>query len=156
MKKSQVEILGLMIIVVLIIIIALFLVRFMLLKQNQEPIIKSKAFADDLLNSMLKTTICNDNELVDAIISCYNQDNICNQDSCQLAENTINNMLIALEKSTNKLEYNENNLKLITSSYNDKILDLGSCDINTKDTITSNYPIRTNQVSLTITLYLCS
>ena len=69
MKKAQVEIMGLIIIVIILVFIAIFALSFIIKpKQANEDIIKVQANA--LRSSLLKTNLCKDVDVKDEIENC--------------------------------------------------------------------------------------
>ena len=76
MRKGQIEIMGLVIIVILIVIIAIFALSFMIKpKQESEDFLKLKANA--LRASLLKTNLCGSVSVKDEIENCIEDYNEC-------------------------------------------------------------------------------
>ena len=69
MKKGQIEIMGLVIIVILLVLIAIFALSFIIKpEQENENVLKLKANA--LRSSLLKTNLCRDITVKDEIENC--------------------------------------------------------------------------------------
>ena len=92
MKKAQTEIMGLMIIVVLIVVIGLFAFRFMLMNQSSSNDEYLSIKANNLINSIKMTSICEKN-MGDAIIACCNNQNFCEREACGLVKEEINRII---------------------------------------------------------------
>ncbi len=95
MKKSgQIEMIGLVIIVMLIVIGGLLFVRFGLQSEEvkQETTIQTTQ-TYHLLNAMLKIELCPETALKKAIDACNENQNICNQEACQLLKTKIETIL---------------------------------------------------------------
>ena len=94
MKNGQIEMMGLVIIVILIILGGLLFVRFGL--QGQEPRQETSiqtAQTYHLLNAMLKIELCPKTSIKRAIGACNNGQNACNQEACQLLKTEIGKIL---------------------------------------------------------------
>ena len=76
MKKGQIEIMGLVIIVILLVFIAIFALSFIIKpEQENENVLKLKANA--LRSSLLKTNLCRDITVKDEIENCVDGYNEC-------------------------------------------------------------------------------
>lgn len=95
MKKSQMEILGLAIVVVIILVAMIFVVRFMVIQQQPEyrkPFVTSE-MASNMLNSFLKTAAeqCSQLTMTELLEDCAQSKSvICSngQDSCVYVKST--------------------------------------------------------------------
>lgn len=157
-KKSQAEIVGLVIIVLLITIGLLFVVKFVILR---EPSDIKKGFvhselASNMINVLLKTTTdCKKSSVTDLFKDCAapipkidcNDDNI--PDSCEKVNETIEWILTrSLEKWKNQYEF---------KAYipgNEPISSYGSC-AKKSDRESTTYPIPTDWGTLFIKLDIC-
>ena len=118
-KKSQLELLGLAIVIVLILIAIIFIAKFFLLKppsQIRKDFVKSE-LAESMVQAMLDTNIegagCDYLDYGDLIIDCAGQDgNICNsQPSCGRLKDSLLENLFA-----NTLEHWNVNYQLIVAT----------------------------------------
>lgn len=122
MKKAQIEVIGLAVIVIFLIVAGLFFVKLYLLKPEAESKGVESTMANNLLNALLKTTICEDQNVFDGIKSCYEKSIICNKDACGFTQNKIEEILnlTLIPPWEYKLEIKANN-KIIED------FDLGVC-----------------------------
>lgn len=94
LKKGQIEIIGLVIIVLLILFIVIFALSFYLSKQEPATL-TFKALeikANNLRNAVLKTTLCSGTTIKDEIESCYYGESICFTD-CNIIKQKIKNLI---------------------------------------------------------------
>ena len=96
MKKAQVETIGLVVIVALLAFILVFVLQISLQpKQNTLQSRYMQLNADNLRSSLLKTTLCQDTNLREEILSCndFSQPTCSNLNSCEDLENTIKTII---------------------------------------------------------------
>jgi len=118
MKKAQIEIIGLVIIVVLLVFIAIFALSFMIKPmQHDNSLLKIKANA--LRASILKTDICNQVSVKDEIENCIDGYNECG--SCDKLKQDINDMI------TNSLEANEKYSFVVSNDYGGSFININNC-----------------------------
>ena len=91
MKKSQIEMFGLVILVILIALSLVIAIRFMFgNNENEIPIaVELSSQAGNLQLSLLKTEVCNGNSLEKVIQACCSNEDSCDQNACDLAESMI-------------------------------------------------------------------
>ena len=154
-KKSQAEIVGLVIIVLLITIGLLFVVKFVVLKKPSDV---KKTFvhselASNMVNVLLKTTTdCKGSSVTELFQDCaaFKRINCEGFDSCEKVNDTIRIIL------TNTME--EWNKQYEFRAYipgNDPISSYGSCAPRA-DRESKTYPIPTDWGTLFIKLDICS
>lgn len=81
MRKGQLEMIGLMIIVIILVIGALFYVKFALMpkdKKKQDVVTSIQAY--NLMNAVLNVYICGNTSLRSAIVSCDLNEGICGEE----------------------------------------------------------------------------
>ncbi len=99
MKKGQVEMMGLVIIVILIVLGGLLFLRFSLSKpQIEQPSIDT-AQSYNLINALLNIQICNGTSIRQATHACNTGQTMCNQDACTYTSTEIGQII---EKATYK------------------------------------------------------
>jgi len=156
-KKSQAEIVGLVIIVLLITIGILFFVKFVVLKEPSDT--KNTFINSELANNMLDvllrtTTDCKESSVSDLFQDCATFKKIgCDGlDSCEKVNETIELILTrSLDKWSKQYEfraYKSNDKEHPISSY-------GKCATNA-DRESKTYPIPTDWGTLFIKMDICS
>src|SRR3989338_7167198 len=108
MKKGQIEMMGLVIIVILLVFGGLLFVKFGLQREapRQETTIQT-AQTYHLLNAVLKIEICPQITLKKAIDACNENQKICNQEACQVVESQITKIVQEISyKKTALYAYN--------------------------------------------------
>ena len=154
-KKSQTEIMGLAVIVILLIIGMTFVIRFML---NQEPIDYKKQFtqaeiASNMINTFLKSTSrdCNDLSMSELLQDCGQSISILcenGQDSCEYVNGTAEFIFGKTLESWN-IDY-EFKVFFIEES---PLFTLGSpCPASKKS---KTFPIPTSSGTLSVKLDVC-
>ncbi|MDD5086794.1 MAG: hypothetical protein PHV16_03500 [Candidatus Nanoarchaeia archaeon] len=165
-KKSQAEIVGLVIIVLLITVGLLFFVRFVVLKPNSDAkrdYVDSE-LASNMINVLLKTTTdCKKSTMSDLFRDCAGFNRIdCDDDGNrgdsrekieEVIEEIFNNTLEKWEKPYHfkayiVRKYNTGENTIVERSY-------GKCSGNV-DRISRTYVIPTDMESLMLTLDICS
>ena len=131
MKKGQMEMIGLVIIVILLIIGALFYVRFGVLGQTnkkEESTVKVTQ-AYNLMNALININICQDKPLKDALAQCKEEPTklFCtNQDACTFAKKQIQLIVDPLLHTTVGLDYT-----FQAKTGEDVYLTFGKCETGT-------------------------
>jgi len=149
MKRAQVEIFGLLIIVILITVIAIFALRFALYTREEMPR-SLDVIANNLLNALLKTTMCEES-LSSILIKCYN-----NLDPCG-AENCKEHISSEIRSIISKLDMKKEDYKFVVSISDDNFIDLGKCNEKKEDVfLASPYVKYVNFKLLKANLYLCN
>ena len=121
MKKAQIEIVGLAIIMVLLVFIAIFALSFMVKpKQHDESLLRIKANA--LRAGILKTDVCSQVSAKDEIENCIDNYNECG--SCDKLKQDIINMI------TSSLEANERYSFIVSDDYGGKFINMNNCADN--------------------------
>ena len=78
MKKGQLEMIGLMIIVIILVLGGLFYLRFALTPEEKKEDTSVQAY--NLMNAVLNVYICGNTSLRSAIVSCDLGESICDND----------------------------------------------------------------------------
>ncbi len=92
MKKGQIEIMGLLIVVILIIMAAMFYVKFVVLaKKPVDQTSRQNIQATNLINAIMNLRVCDNTVTIkDSLILCGNKEPVCNeQDSCKYIEDQL-------------------------------------------------------------------
>jgi len=155
-KKSQAEIIGLVIIILLITIGLLFFVRFVVLnpKQDAKGSYVDSELASNMINVLLKTTTdCKKSSMTELFQDCAGFKRIeCNDgmDSCakiqQVSGEIFNKTLEEWRKPYSFKAY------IIGGATIDE---RGNCSANA-DRVSKTYPVPTDRGTLFITLDICS
>ncbi len=156
-KKSQAEIVGLVIIVLLITVGLLFFVKFVVLNDSDSDPKKNyvdSELASNMINVLLKTTTdCKKSSMTELFQDCAGFQRIeCNDgmDSCskiqQVSRNIFNNTLDEWKKQYNFKAYTVGG---------DTIENIDRCRPRS-DRVSKTYPIPTDRGTLFITLDICS
>ena len=149
LKKAQAETIGLLVIVTLIVFIALFVIRLAYLTQQDNSSIKDSITVNNMVTALTKVTICEKQQLASVLKNCYNHQDSCQQDSCQLLDEKLS-LMMQLSGFSQK-EY-----KLIAATGQENLLEIGSCDITKANAITSSpYNIYLDRNSATLKIYIC-
>ena len=154
-KKSQAEIVGLVIIVLLITIGLLFVVKFVVLREPSD--VKKTFVHSELASNMVKvlletTTTCKESSVKDLFQDCaaFKGINCEELDSCEMVNDTIGKILTnSLDKWNKQYEFR---------AYipgNDPILAYDNCAPKA-DRESVTYPIPTDRGTLFIQLDICS
>ena len=105
MKKGQIEMMGLVIVVVLLIIGGLLYVRFGVLgkKEVQKNTVVETAYIINTLNAVLNVKICNNEiQLQDAVSKCFEKsENICGEEACGYIKKQIEPIMTSVLINTN-------------------------------------------------------
>ncbi|HIH26069.1 hypothetical protein J4476_03950 [Candidatus Woesearchaeota archaeon] len=95
-KMGQMEIVGLMVVVIIIIIGALFYLKFGILHQEQDNTDLSieQSYTINWLNSILNVNVCNNTiSYKSSLIECYNDGIVCNESACDYAKTESSNII---------------------------------------------------------------
>src|SRR3989344_6633814 len=95
-KMGQMEIVGLMVVVIIIIIGALFYLKFGILHQEQDNTDLSieQSYTINWLNSILNVNVCNNTiSYKSSLIECYNDGNVCGESACDYLKSESNNII---------------------------------------------------------------
>lgn len=119
MKKAQIEMVGLVVLVILIVISLVFLLRFISSdKQDLGSDIKLMTQANNLQSSLLITSICENNDLENAFINCCSNTPVCGVDSCKFLKDEVPGMIEGvLPKQKYKLSFKQLNKECFTLDY---------------------------------------
>ena len=93
MKKAQTETMGLMVVVVLLFVIALIALRFFINSSptsNLDTTLSIKA--NNLANGIINANVCN-GDFKQAIVSCCNHEDLCNENACNLVTDELNKVI---------------------------------------------------------------
>lgn len=153
-KKSQAEIVGLVIIVLLITIGLLFVVKFVVLKEPSD--VKKTFVHSELASNMVKvlletTTDCKESSVKELFQDCaaFKRIDCEGVDSCEKVNYTIGIILTnTLEKWNKQYEFS------VDIPGNDPISSYGSCAPKA-DRESATYPIPTDRGTLFIQLDIC-
>lgn len=145
-KRSQIEIMGLLIIVILLILIGVIFVRFSLSeKPNTMAEIRTNIKITNLLTAITHTTLCGRYSFSDAIIYCYttNNDDLCGQPSCTFIRTEIPKMIgLAVPNA----EY-----QFIAAADTRNFINIGTC----KQGKVADYKVHSGDILFTMKLRLC-
>ena len=97
MRRGQIEMIGLMVIVLILIIVALFFLRFSLRSDSFEDDTLLSLKANNLVNAIKKVTDCG-KPFEEAIIACCQEENFCGNPSCEHVTDTINSITSNMEE----------------------------------------------------------
>ena len=146
MKKAQMEIVGLVVIVIIILLALVFFIKFSLSapSSSQASAVESIE-ANNLLNALLKTTICEDISVEEGMKECKQKSNICNQEACKFTKEKIQEIMQASldEKTTYSLKIQADESSLI---------EIENCKIGIA---ASPFSIPSRGVTYSISLKLC-
>lgn len=93
-KKAQIEMMGLLIIVILIVVGVFFYVSFVLNKPSEIPKTNVESIqARNLMNAVMNIQICENVTMKEAVVLCDRNELLCNEDSCRYIEENINNIV---------------------------------------------------------------
>ncbi|PIN81023.1 hypothetical protein COV13_02420 [Candidatus Woesearchaeota archaeon CG10_big_fil_rev_8_21_14_0_10_32_9] len=157
-KKGQIEIMGLLVIVILISLVIFFSLSFNLKNSvNEAPVkqdFKDAQTTGNFGTTLLETTTNCSRSIRDLLSDCaFTQEvNCAGQTSCQLANNSINRIL---EETLDKWNYN---YTLQISSDSELVTDFNKtgCDpAKTKSVTTDITPFGTTFSSMKLTLKIC-
>ncbi len=98
MKSGQVEMIGLVIVVVLLVLGALFYAGLAL---GRNPVKKEAtlevAYINNLLNAMLNVKVCDETwQFSDEIVACFNGEDLCGENSCEFLKSEIDKVMAAV------------------------------------------------------------
>ena len=95
-KRGQMEIVGLMVVVILIIIGAIFYLKFGILHKETDNTDLSieQSYTINWLNAILNVNICNNTiSYKNSLIECYNEGTVCNENACSYTKGESNNII---------------------------------------------------------------
>lgn len=149
-KRAQIEMVGLVVIVLLIVMGIIFFLKFSI-QNKQSPLEKStieSIEANNLLNALLKATVCDKEKISveQAIEQCKQNIEICDQSPCKFTKTKIEEIFKSSldEKTTYTIEILADNKQLIVIE-------------NCKSGIASSpYSIPSKGITYTINMKLCS
>lgn len=137
-RKGQIEMIGLVIVVILLSIGLLFYVKFGVFRQdnNKEDAGVENAYLNNLMGAILNVKVCNTEpvKVDEGIIKCFNSESICGEEACEYLKNNIGDVLglIGLKK------YKNYSIWLKDSNNNKTIIDKCKTGILTHTTIVSS------------------
>ena len=139
-KKSQTELMGLMIIIILLLVIGIFALRFSL-RPKAEIIEETRANIqiNNLLNAIMKSSTKYDKPILDLIVDCYTEREFCDFIKEEIPK--IMNLAMPTE-----------NYQFIAKAEETSFINIGKC---TGNIIVANYPIRAKNKNFEITLKTC-
>lgn len=121
MKKGQVEIIGLMVIVILIIVIAFIFIRISTTPEKKD-VIRENVEVTNLLNAMMKMTPCESiyprDSMVDIVLECETGVSYCGMDCKSYIKQEIENVMDNLGKERYEFNIKKNGVDW---------LNVGSC-----------------------------
>ncbi|MEW6063548.1 MAG: hypothetical protein AB1571_04230, partial [Nanoarchaeota archaeon] len=146
-KRGQLEMFGLVIIVVLIAVIGLFAIKFVFLRGEEGFTAETKLGieASNIVNAVLKANICENKDGRSIIIGCCENVDNCNRNSCDIIKSEIKGILGSIEQ-----ENKEYRLK-IGNCFEVKSGKFNEC----KTIVNSNYPIKGANRLYNLELALC-
>lgn len=106
MRKGQLEMIGLMIIVIIIVIAALFYVRFALVQKEEKQDITLPTQAFNLMNAVLNVDICEGMTFRSAVVSCGIGGSVCGEE-CDFAgdSSVFSDRIDSIVRDVTYLEY---------------------------------------------------
>ena len=156
MKKAQMEIMGLAIIVILLVLGMLFVIGVVI--QPSTDIRASYTYeklASNSLNALLKTsTDCRDLSIKDLLKDCGGDRNIyCgSENSCTYVENSIYTIL---EDTITPLNKKYNLISTIDIPVTTQIVSVNTSACNRERKAADPFPIRTSNGLMTVNFYVC-
>jgi len=157
-KKSQIEIMGMAIVIILVALGILFVLRFVILKQPSElkKSFSQSQIASNTLNTLLKTTTvgCKNTDITELLSDCalYQGGGIFCDDgstSCQFANKTIKKIL------NDTLAKWGNNYEFLAYTGPDVIITNIVNNGCPEEKESKVFPISLYSVTLTVQLYIC-
>lgn len=98
-KCGQIDIMGLMVVVILIIIGGLFYIKYGVLqdKEAQRDTALDQSYAINLLNSLLNVKVCEETTMLgEAMVECLNEGKVCEEDACEYLKPQIEEIISAV------------------------------------------------------------
>lgn len=117
--KGQIEIVGLVVIVLLITVGGVIFFRLYSLSSDGESGIRDSNEVNNMRNALLKTTIC-EISVKDAIEECYNRGVLCGENACEYTKEKIQEILDASL-------FERDDFKLVVKVDNNLLFELGGC-----------------------------
>ena len=146
MKKGQMEMIGLVIVVVLIIIGGMFYITFSLRgkdkTQEQDQHLQSIQ-ANNLVNAIVKIKICENKSVGEAIVLCDTNKQICGENACDFVKNEIERIIQSFS--------NENYFFFVKRGENE-VFSFGNCDYGVSSV---PYRLDVDSTSYDVVLRLC-
>lgn len=157
-KKAQIEIMGLLVIVILVSLVIFFALSFNLKNAvNEAPVkqdFKDAQTTGNFGTTLLETTTNCSRSIRDLLSDCaFTQEVICSgQNSCELANNTMN---MILEETLDKWNYNYT-LQISSDTKTVTNFNKTGCDASKTNRITTDItPFGTTFSSMKLTLRIC-
>ncbi len=148
MKKGQTEMLGLVILVILITLSLIFLLKFLISPSSDSSVdIKLTTQASNLQSALVKTHVCEDNDIEDVMVSCCNNENICGNDACDFLNENIPKMI---DNTIPKQRY-----KLTLKHLNEECLSINTCQENAELTSSGPFTIKRENSFYNLQVLLC-
>lgn len=101
MKKGQIEIIGLLVVVVLIVVGALLYVKFALLTTDDNSYQRMHSLSIDsnnLISGLLNIKVCDGNyKISEAVLACSVNEPVCDQNACEFLKEEIISIFSVLE-----------------------------------------------------------
>ena len=134
MKKGQIEIMGLVIIVALLVFILIFALSFLIKpKQENEDILKLKA--NSLRSSLLKTSLCEDFTIRDELekcsnnipLECFNNCNELKQEIVKIIERSLEKEKYYFKSGNIELGFCEEKITSVPQYIGEGFVELAIC-----------------------------
>ncbi|MDD5133695.1 MAG: hypothetical protein PHD81_00935 [Candidatus Nanoarchaeia archaeon] len=148
MKKSQIEMFGLLILIILIVISLVIALSFMTSPDEKNEIPLDARISSQAINlqfSLLKADVCENTDFEDVLIKCCTNENICSGNACDIAKGIIKNV-------TNST-FQRQGTVITFSKYNNLCLNIsqGKCIEYAVET----YPIVEQQTNYNFKVMVC-
>ncbi|MFA5175645.1 MAG: hypothetical protein WC413_00075 [Candidatus Nanoarchaeia archaeon] len=148
MKKSQIEMFGLLILVILIAVSLVIGLRFMMTPDDKQEIPLEARISSQAINlqfSLLKLDVCENTDFEDVLIKCCANENICNENACNLAKGIITTVV----NST----FQKQGTTMTFSKYNNLCLNVsqGKCE----EYVVEDYPVVEQQTIYNFKVIVC-
>ena len=96
MNKGQIEMIGLVIVVILLAVGLLFYLKFSVFRENtsKEDVTMQNAYVTNLMISVFNMEICEGStKIEEGIVACFNGENICENEACSYVNTSIKSII---------------------------------------------------------------
>tara|TARA_Y100000310_G_scaffold141285_1_gene140709 strand:+ start:94 stop:537 length:444 start_codon:yes stop_codon:yes gene_type:complete len=102
MRKGQVDIFGLLLIIIMIVFIGVIIIALMLARPAEDNDVFLSSKASNMVNSLVKASSCG-GTLEDAMVACCEGTGYCLIDACEFVEGEINKINLGSKEDINLL-----------------------------------------------------
>ncbi len=96
-KKGQIEMIGLVIVVILLAVGLLFYVKFVVFREDtaKQDVVAENAYLTNLMSSIFNLKICESApvKIEEGIINCFNNEQICGEEACTYVKSQIKDII---------------------------------------------------------------